>query len=320
MTDGVLRTLLTNLGSIVLALLLAVAVWIAATLQADPFAVQDYIGLPVVPVNQPRDTILYQGEETSVSVTVRAPQSVLDNLDSSDLQITVDLAAVPLGADATIPISVTVQDPGVRILDYDPAVQRVRLEALGTITLPVEIELTGEVPLVTRRQPGDPAQPGSCLRSPARPATGRVDHRLSRPGPGPRRHCPAGECGATERDRRGGDRSRVGARTGPGGRCRAAPGGLQARGRGGARSTRGTGRRLPARQCLGFAGHGYPGRSHFRSGQPAGFVKTLPISITGATADLSLRAPLTVPNSVVVVETNFVTVSVEILPILAAAR
>jgi YbbR domain-containing protein len=48
------------------------------------------------------------------------------------------------------------------------------------------------------------------------------------------------------------------------------------------------------------------------------FVKTLPITITGATDDLNMRVPLTVPNSVVVVETNFVSVTVDILPILSS--
>jgi YbbR domain-containing protein len=49
-----------------------------------------------------------------------------------------------------------------------------------------------------------------------------------------------------------------------------------------------------------------------------GFVKTLPISITGATAVLTERTPLTMPTSVVVVGINFVTVTVEVLPILSS--
>jgi YbbR domain-containing protein len=49
-----------------------------------------------------------------------------------------------------------------------------------------------------------------------------------------------------------------------------------------------------------------------------GFVTTFPISITGATEDLVVRRPLTVPNSVAVVEGNYVLVTVEILPILSS--
>jgi len=91
---GVLRAILSNLGSMILALLLALAVWIAATLQADPFAVQQYTGLPVVPINQPENTLLFQGDVTSVSVTVRAAQSVLDELTPQDLRPVVDLTGV----------------------------------------------------------------------------------------------------------------------------------------------------------------------------------------------------------------------------------
>jgi YbbR domain-containing protein len=49
-----------------------------------------------------------------------------------------------------------------------------------------------------------------------------------------------------------------------------------------------------------------------------GFVRTLPISITGATQILSGRTSLTVPTNVVVVGVDFVTVTVEILPILSS--
>jgi YbbR domain-containing protein len=49
-----------------------------------------------------------------------------------------------------------------------------------------------------------------------------------------------------------------------------------------------------------------------------GFVETSPISITGATEVITERTPLTVPTNVVVVGVNFVTVTVEILPILSS--
>jgi len=49
-----------------------------------------------------------------------------------------------------------------------------------------------------------------------------------------------------------------------------------------------------------------------------GFVTTFPISITGATEDITVRRPLTVPNSVVIVEGNYVLVSVEILPVMSS--
>jgi YbbR domain-containing protein len=49
-----------------------------------------------------------------------------------------------------------------------------------------------------------------------------------------------------------------------------------------------------------------------------GFVETSPISVTNATQDLNIRSPLTVPQDVVVVGVDFVTVTVEVLPILSS--
>jgi YbbR domain-containing protein len=52
--------------------------------------------------------------------------------------------------------------------------------------------------------------------------------------------------------------------------------------------------------------------------QMPGFVETLPISYSNVTANLAHQTTLTVPNGVVVVGVNFVTVTVEILPILSS--
>jgi YbbR domain-containing protein len=46
-----------------------------------------------------------------------------------------------------------------------------------------------------------------------------------------------------------------------------------------------------------------------------GFVETMPISVTDATQNLTVRSLLTVPNNVVVVDVNYVTVTVDVLPI-----
>ena len=48
----VVRQLWNNLSSIILSLLLAVAVWVAATLQNDPFDVRKLAAVPVTPLNQ----------------------------------------------------------------------------------------------------------------------------------------------------------------------------------------------------------------------------------------------------------------------------
>lgn len=316
---GVLRTLLSNLGSIILALLLAVAVWIAATLQADPFAVQQYTGLPVVPINQPENTLLYQGDETSVSVTVRAAQSVLDELTAQDLRAVVDLSSVEVGVEAMVPITVTVADEGVRVMSLDPEAQTVRLEALGTLTLPVQIDVTGQVPIGYQAANLEVNPPGVRVFGPV-PAleqvsaiTGTVDVTGAREDLSQRvsiapRNA-AGEVVAglewepdvvqisLDVQRRVGYKPEV----------EVVP---DLRGEPAAGYRRGSVSVLPSTVTLA-------GPTSVLNSLPS-FVKTLPVSITNAADDLTMRVPLTVPNSVVVVETNFVTVNVEILPILSS--
>ncbi|MGD9050115.1 MAG: CdaR family protein, partial [Anaerolineae bacterium] len=156
----VLRQLWNNLSSVVLSLLLAVAVWVTATLQADPFDVREYVGVPVGAINQPENTILFEGDAARVTVEARAPQSVLLDLSVSNFEARMDLADVEPGVTTLVPISVTCDIEAVRIVSYDPQQEPVRLEELSTITLPVEITVEGEVatgylstrPVVTPRE------------------------------------------------------------------------------------------------------------------------------------------------------------------------
>ena len=85
--QSVFRHFLNNLGSVILALLLAAAVWFAAILQADPFETRVLFPVPVSQVNQPANSIPFEPIAEQVSVEVRAPQSVLQELQISDLEL-----------------------------------------------------------------------------------------------------------------------------------------------------------------------------------------------------------------------------------------
>jgi YbbR domain-containing protein len=140
-----LRQLWNNLSSIILALVLAVAVWVAATLQNDPFDVRKFAAVPVTPLNQPEGTVFFEGDPAWVSVEARAQQSVLDLLKASDFVAVMDLSAVEPGVSTSIPISVTSPVEAVRIESYEPLEQAVLLEAQGAISMPVDIEIAGQV-------------------------------------------------------------------------------------------------------------------------------------------------------------------------------
>lgn len=314
-----LRQLVNNLSSIILALLLAVAIWIAATLQDDPFIEQTFASIPVTPVGQPEETVFFEGEQARVSVDVRAPRSVLEDLQVTDFQATMDLAAVPLGEPTSVPISVTVASEAVRIQAYSPQMQRVHLEQVTTVIFPVRVRVEGEA--ATGYRAGDPT---------LRPS------EVSVSGPVP---YVAEVISVT------GEISIEGARADVSQRVSIAP--RNAEGRlmtqvewapqqvqVGIEVQRRVGFKPDVQVVPDLRGDPAPGyRRASVSVEPStvtlagsapildtlpGFIKTEPISITGATEDLSLLAALSVPTNVVVIEDNRVMVNVEILPVLSS--
>lgn len=141
----VVRQLWNNLSSLILSLLLGVAVWVAATLQSDPFGVREFTAVPITALNQPQNTVFFEGDPAWVSVQVRAQQTVLDLLRASDFVAEMDLSLIEPGVRTSIPISVTSTLESVRIERYEPQAQTVLLEALRAISVPVDIEIAGQV-------------------------------------------------------------------------------------------------------------------------------------------------------------------------------
>jgi YbbR domain-containing protein len=314
-----LRQLWNNLSSVILALLLAVAVWVAATLQADPFDVREFSGIVVTPVNQPENTVLFEGDGARVNIQVRAPQSVLSDLSNTDFSATMDLGTVELGVSTPVSISVTSSSQAVRIQQQAPMQQVVRLEEEGTVSLPIEIQVEGQAatgfvstqPVVLPNQ-ATVFGPQPFLET-VTSVTGAIDIAGSRedvvqrvsvtPRDAEGQLVTGVQWSPEEVEVRVGVRRRVGYKPDvevvPDVRGDPAPG-----------YRRGTVLVEPSTVTLA-------GPSSVLDDLP-GFVDTLPISITGATSVITERTPLTVPTNVVVVGVNFVTVTVEVLPILSS--
>lgn len=315
----VLRQLWNNLSSVVLALLLAVAVWVTATLQADPFDVQEYIGIPVAALNQPENTILFEGDAARVNVEARAPQSVLIDLTVSNFEATMDLADVETGVTTAVPISVTCDIAAVRIVSYNPQEELVRLEEVSTITLPVDIAVEGEVatgylssqPVITPREvaiQGPVPFLGEIVA-----VTGSVDMEGAKedlvemvpvvPRDADGRLVPGVQWAPEQVEVRIGVRKRVGYKP----EVEVVP---DVRGDPAQGYRRGSVSVEPSTVTLA-------GPSAVLNELP-GFVRTEPITITDQTESLTTRTSLDIPTNVVAVGVNFVTVTVEILPVLSS--
>lgn len=314
-----LRHLMNNLGSAVLALLLAFAVWIAATFQDDPFVVQEFPNVPLTPVNQPEDLVFFEPISERVTVAARAPQSVLADLKTSDFAATIDLSVVEPGEPTSVPISVTCSSEAVRIEAHDPERQTVHLEAVRTVTWSVEIKVQGEV--ATGYQAARPVilpdqvdihgpQPylaqvvsvtGSIDIEGAKDSV--IERANVRPLDTDGQLVPGLQWAPDKVEVRIGVRQRVGYKPDV--------------------------EVVPDLQVVPADGYRLGSVAIEPSivtlkGPPSvlrkmpGFVETLPISFTDVTQDLSHQTPLTVPPGVVVVGVNYVTVTVEVLPIVSS--
>lgn len=139
------RQLLSNLGAVVLALLLAIVIWIMATLDLDPLEDRIFPNVSLHLIHQPENTVLLSAVPRQITVTARAQRSELEELDQTDFRATLDLTGVPTGTSVTVPISATCRLYGARVRSIVPEEQSVLLEELKSDVWPVEIRLTGQV-------------------------------------------------------------------------------------------------------------------------------------------------------------------------------
>jgi YbbR domain-containing protein len=312
----VVQKLADNLGTIILSLLLAVVVWIAATLQDDPFTVKEFLNIPITQVNEPANTVIYEPVAERVNITVRAPQSVLQDLKVTDFKATMSLAIVEPGVRASVPITVTSDNQGVRIESVDPARQDVLLEEIRTITMPVKLQEQGQVaigyqsvsPVITPDQVT--IQGPTPLVAQVVSVTASIDLQGAKDNIVEKvAVTPVDAAGKSVQglqwtpDRvevRVGVRRKVGYKPD----VEVVP---DLRGQPASGYRLGSVTVDPSTVTLA-------GLPSVLDSLP-GFVETMPISVTGATQNLTARSLLTVPSNVVVVDVNYVTVMVEVLPI-----
>lgn len=316
----VVRQLWNNLSSIILSLLLAVAVWVAATLQNDPFDVRKFAAVPVTPLNQPENTIFFEGDPAWVSVDARAQQSVLDLLKASDFAAVMDLSIVEPGVLTAVPISVTSTVEAVRIELYEPQEQNVLLEAMGSISMPVDIEIVGQVATgyyASTRTTVTPSEvtvygPEPYLKDVVSVngianMEGANEDVVERVPVAPRNADGQLVTGVEWLPEQVEVRISVLRRVGYKPEVRVVP---EVRGEPAPGYRRGSVAVGPSMVTLA-------GPPQVLNDLP-GFVRTEPITITGMTEVLTERVPLSMPTNIVAVGVNYVTVTVSILPVLSS--
>ncbi len=142
-----LRWIWNNLGSMVLALTLAIAVWVVATYEENP-SVKGLFPepIPIEVINKPEGMILWPEISEEVRVTIRAPRSSWENLSPNKFRAVIDLSGLTAGVHE-VPVQVECLDRAVKILEKKPDKIGIRLEERREKEVAVRVEIMDNPPL-----------------------------------------------------------------------------------------------------------------------------------------------------------------------------
>lgn len=135
-----------NFRTLLLALVLALAVWVSAVTASDPDEVHEFPQpVPLQVIGQDPGLVIVGSVPSQVTITLRAPKSVWNQLNASEGQVRaiLDLSGKQAG-EHQLEIQPQVSLRPVRVVSVAPQTLTVQLEPLATITLPIQLALRGE--------------------------------------------------------------------------------------------------------------------------------------------------------------------------------
>ena len=139
----VLRSLLSNLGSLLLALILAITVWATAIRVNDPVE-NRILEIEVQTVGAPPDAELLNTPPQSALITIEGPVSALDQASPADYVGVIDLSETPFG-ETVVPINIRGEREQVEVLTLFPETAEIRMEQIITRDIPIMLQVRGEV-------------------------------------------------------------------------------------------------------------------------------------------------------------------------------
>lgn len=141
-----LRWLTTNLRTLLLAFILALAVWVTAVTASNPDETNS-LPAPVEIEFIGQDASLLQvgSVPNSVEVSLRAPKSVWEQIlaDPSSVRAIVDMTGLGAGTH-TVEVVLQVNAQPVRIISVSPKTVDLILEPLASRTLPISLVIAGQ--------------------------------------------------------------------------------------------------------------------------------------------------------------------------------
>lgn len=312
---SILRSFFSHFTSLVMAFLLAIIIWSVATLESNPSREGYFFdALPVELINRPNDLVVFEKSVERVRVKVRAPQAIYDQLRATSFRVSADLARLDVG-DHKVTIRVHPNDQRVSVIAIEPPEIKVRLEPIKSRTFDVRCDVLDAPPIgYTYRAPT--VTPSQVTVSGAAPLVDRVNEVSTDVYLRGAKATLEREITVQARDAQGNVISGL------------------------AISPTVVLVKVPIEQRVGYkdvsiktmlkgtAASGYwisnivvnpstvtiIGNPDILAKIP-GFVETVPIDVTGATADLSKRAVLSLPEGVSVLNNEGVTVQISVTPL-----
>jgi len=141
------RTITRSIPSFLLALALAVAVWISAVTAQDPTEQLIYPGtIPIEVVGQDPGLLLMDDVPSQLTLTLNAPQSVWTRLSnqSQAVRALVDLSGLEAGS-YDVPVQVQLDERPAEIVSYSPSSVLVTLEPFVSREINVRLIQNGDV-------------------------------------------------------------------------------------------------------------------------------------------------------------------------------
>ena len=134
-------------GSVALAIILAITVWVVATNEQNPSTKKVFPeDIPVQVLNKAEGLVIFPDIVKSVKVTVRAPQTSRDRLTAEKFEAKIDLEGLSVGRH-DVEIQVTCTDRFVKILEKEPPEVSIRLEEYKEKELAVHARVMDNPPL-----------------------------------------------------------------------------------------------------------------------------------------------------------------------------
>ncbi len=138
-----IRNIIYQIGTFLLALILAAIIWAAAILNNDPIETRLW-QIDINTTNLPSDAQLLNRPPSTGSITIQGPVSALDSVSPDDFQAIIDLSEIPFGEN-DVEIMIEGGTDGITILNKSPETARINMEQIITRDIPVRIDIRGEV-------------------------------------------------------------------------------------------------------------------------------------------------------------------------------